>query len=69
MNHYLDFNCPKCSKLCIYSNGDVSDCTIPDVESVKCWNCGIIAKVPNWDCEDFLISDDQTRYDSNSFGR
>ena len=33
--------CPKCDVINCYDNGDESDLTKLDVESVQCWRCGL----------------------------
>lgn len=66
MNQYLSFDCPNCQKYCIYSNGDISDLTVGDVETVKCWNCKQVSKVPEYESELFELTLDEV-YDRVSF--
>jgi hypothetical protein len=40
--------CPNCKKYILFCVGDVFDLTSPDVEYIKCWNCYIILKMPEF---------------------
>ena len=47
MYEWLTMTCPKCGTLNWWSNGDVSDLTVPDIEAVECYRCDAV-----WDTTD-----------------
>lgn len=39
MESWLKVSCPNCKKANWICQGDLSDCTYPDVEGVECFSC------------------------------
>ena len=62
MNQYFGYDCPNCGNHCIYDNGDPSDLTVEDVTYAKCWSCGCISKMPEWEDEEPELASNQKMY-------
>lgn len=51
VDSWNEYRCRHCATLGIYNNGDVNDFTMPDVDTVKCWQCGKVTSVHPEDCD------------------
>ena len=50
--------CPECEVINWFNNGDQSDLSYPDIESVQCRSCGYI-----WSVEEMVGEEDDTPQD------
>lgn len=64
---WYEMSCPGCKAINWLCDGDTSDCTVPDIEALQCWNCQKKTWL-NEDCahdiHDYEFEDDDSEYKS-----